>query len=97
MTDSELQEMQQLIKTINYHNYNYYSLDNPTISDAEWDKLYDRLLELEKSTGVVLKDSPSQRVGGDILPNFKKYHHEITLYSLGKCNQYSKLNAIFRR
>ena len=91
MTDSELQEMQQLIKTINYHNYNYYSLDNPTISDAEWDKLYDRLLELEKSTGVVLKDSPSQRVGGDILPNFKKYHHEITLYSLGKCNQYSKL------
>ena len=91
MTDSELQEMQQLIKTINYHNYNYYSLDNPTISDAEWDKLYDRLLELEKTTGVVLKDSPSQRVGGDILPNFKKYHHEITLYSLGKCNQYSKL------
>ena len=51
--ETTLLKMQELIKTINYHNYNYYSLDNPTISDAEWDKLYDELLQLEKQTGIV--------------------------------------------
>jgi DNA ligase (NAD+) len=88
---TELEEMKELVKTINYHNYNYYSLDNPTISDAEWDKLYDRLLTLEASTGTILPDSPSQRVGGAILPNFEKYTHEVQLYSLEKCNQYEHL------
>ena len=66
MEDKKREEMEELIKVINFHNYNYYCLDNPTISDAEWDKLYDRLLTLEKETGVVLPDSPSQRVGGEI-------------------------------
>ena len=65
--ENKIEKMKQLIEEINYHNYNYYSLDNPTISDAEWDKLYDELLSLEKETGVVLPDSPSQRVGGDTL------------------------------
>lgn len=91
MDDLKLQRMQELIKEINFHNYNYYSLDNPTISDAEWDKLYDELLSLEAQTGVVLPDSPSQRVGGAILPNFKKYTHEVQLYSLEKCNTYDAL------
>ena len=89
--ENQLERMKELIKIINFHNYNYYSLDNPTISDAEWDKLYDELLSLESSTGVVLPDSPSQRVGGDILKSFKKYNHEITLYSLQKCNAYPEL------
>ena len=91
MQENEIQKMKDLISEINYHNYNYYSLDNPTISDAEWDKLYDELLELEKSTGIILPDSPSQRVGGETLPNFKKYTHEIQLYSLEKCNTYDRL------
>ena len=91
MTDIEREK--ELVEIINYHNYNYYSLDNPTISDAEWDKLYDELLSLEKKTGIILPNSPSQRVGGDILPEFKKYKHEITLYSLEKCNQYEKLQS----
>ena len=89
--EDEILEMKELVKTINLHNYNYYSLDNPTISDAEWDKLYDRLLELEKKTGVVLSDSPSQRVGGQILSGFKKHTHEVPLYSLQKCNTYDAL------
>ncbi len=86
-----MDEMQELVNLINYHNYNYYSLDNPTISDAEWDKLYDRLLELEKLTGIVLPDSPTKRVGGETLSAFKKYTHEVPLYSLEKCNDYQKL------
>lgn len=90
---NSMQKMKELVKLINYHNYNYYSLDNPTISDAEWDKLYDQLLALEKETGIILPDSPSQRVGGEILSGFKKYTHEITLYSLEKCNTYDRLKA----
>ena len=88
---NDLERMKQLIEEINYHNYNYYSLDNPTISDAEWDKLYDELLLLESKTGVVLENSPSKRVGGAILDSFKKYHHEVQLYSLEKCNTFDRL------
>lgn len=87
-----LERMKSLIEEINYHNYNYYSLDNPTISDAEWDKLYDELLTLEKQTGVVFDDSPSKRVGGDILEKFQKYTHKVPYYSLEKSNTYSRLN-----
>lgn len=87
-----LERMKSLIEEINYHNYNYYSLDNPTISDAEWDKLYDELLTLEKQTGVVFDDSPSKRVGGEILEKFQKYTHKVPYYSLEKSNTYSRLN-----
>lgn len=82
--------LEQLVKEINHHNYNYYSLDNPTISDAEWDKLYDELLALEAETGIILPDSPSQRVGGATLDSFEKYTHEVPLYSLEKCNDFEK-------
>ena len=52
--------MQELIAEINKHNYNYYTLMEPTISDAEYDKLYYTLVDLEQETGTVLKDSPTQ-------------------------------------
>ena len=61
--DNELKEMQKLIEDINRYNYAYYTLDNPIISDKEWDALYNKLLALEEKTGVVMPDSPSQRVG----------------------------------
>ena len=54
--NDKLERMKELVEIINYHNYNYYSLDNPTISDAEWDKLYDELLSLESETGVILSN-----------------------------------------
>lgn len=87
----KLERMKELVKTINFHNYNYYSLDNPTISDAEWDKLYDELLLLERETGMVLPASPTKRVGGEMLEEFVKKEHKVPLYSLEKCNQYDKL------
>lgn len=90
--ENKIEKMKQLIEEINYHNYNYYSLDNPTISDAEWDKLYDELLSLERETGVVLPDSPSQRVGGETLAEFKKYTHKVPYYSLEKSNTYDRLS-----
>jgi|LGOV01.1.fsa_nt_gb DNA ligase (NAD+) len=83
--------MEELINEINHHNYNYYTLDNPTIADAEWDKLYDELVALETKSGVVLDHSPSLRVGGEILKGFNKHTHEMTLYSLNKCTNYEDL------
>lgn len=88
-----LAEMKKLIKEINKHNYNYYVLDNPTISDAEYDKLYYRLVDLEKEMGVVLPDSPTQRVGDTVLEGFTKRVHEVPLYSLNKVRDYDDLRA----
>lgn len=76
--------MQNLIEKINKANYEYYVLDNPTISDKEWDKLYYELLDLEKETGIVLENSPSKKVGGEVLAGFKKVSHTKKLMSLGK-------------
>lgn len=76
--------MQELIELINKHNYNYYTLMQPTISDAEYDKLYYELVDLEAETGVILPDSPTQRVGNFVLKEFKKHTHQVRLYSLNK-------------
>ena len=86
-----MDRLHELVEIINKHNYNYYVLDNPTISDKEWDKLYDELLKLEKETGIVLPDSPSQKVGGEVLKGFKKQEHIVPLFSLEKVNSYIDL------
>ena len=85
------ERLEFLIKEIEKHNRNYYQLDNPTISDAEYDKLYYELVDLEKELGIVLPNSPTQRVGGDILKGFKKKEHEVRLYSLNKVRSQQEL------
>ena len=82
--DKIIKKMKELIEKINKASYSYYVLDNPTISDKEWDKMYYELLDLEKDSGIVLENSPSQKVGGDVLDGFKKITHENKLLSLGK-------------
>ena len=89
----KIEEMKKLIAQINKHNHNYYDLDAPTISDAEYDKLYYRLIDLEKETGKVLPNSPSLRVGGNILEGFKKREHPKKLYSLNKVRDEKDLFA----
>ena len=79
-----VERMQQLIAEINRASYAYYVLDNPIMSDKEWDRLYYELLDLEKEFNLVLPDSPSQKVGGDVLDGFNKVEHTEKLYSLGK-------------
>lgn len=86
-----MDRLHELVEILNKHNYNYYVLDNPTISDKEWDKLYDELLKLEKETGIILPNSPSQKVGGEILKGFKKQEHIVPLFSLEKVNNYEDL------
>ena len=84
-------EIEKLVDEINMHNYNYYSLDNPTISNKEWDNLYNKLLDLEQKTGYILPNSPSQKVGGEILSGFKKVNHFVNLYSLDKAQSFSEI------
>ena len=86
-----MERMEWLVSEIAKHSYNYYVLDTPTISDKEFDKLYDELVLLEKQTGIILPNSPTQRVGGDILAGFKKYPHKYRLYSLDKCQTKDEL------
>ncbi len=87
----KLERMRALIDEINIHNKNYYVYDNPTISDAEYDKLYYTLVDLEKETGIILPHSPTQRVGDSVLEGFKKHKHEVPLYSLNKVRDYDDL------
>ncbi len=80
-----------LVQKLNEYAYNYYVLDKPIVSDKDYDVLYDELVEIEKTTGVILPDSPTQRVGGEILKGFQKVEHKVKLYSLDKCNTYPDL------
>ena len=87
------QRIDELVDEIKRHNYNYYCLDNPTISDKEWDKLYSELLLLEAETGYLREDSPSLKVGGDPLSGFEKVSHEFPLFSLDKAQSFDEIVA----
>ncbi len=89
--------MRKLVDTLNKYAYEYYNLDNPTVSDKEYDALYDELVKLEKETGEVLFDSPTRRVGGEPISAFKKHKHINRLYSLDKATEYDELIAFDNR
>ena len=88
-----MDEMTSLKDRLNELAYRYYVLDDPAVSDAEYDALYDKLVALEKSTGVVLPDSPTRRVGGKPLSKFEQVRHLGRLYSLDKCKTREELGT----
>ena len=90
MNENE-KKIRDLIEKLNVHIKNYYVLDKPTISDYEYDKMYDKLVNLEKQTGIVFSFSPTQRVGGETLKGFKQFEHIVQLYSLDKCQNFEDL------
>ncbi|SFF25487.1 DNA ligase (NAD+) [Paenibacillus catalpae] len=92
-TPEQLTRMQELAAEISAHNYQYYTLDRPSINDADYDKLYDELVALEAATGVVLTDSPTQRVGGELLKGFEPHRHRARLWSLDKAQDIEDLLA----
>lgn len=94
---SVLEEMQNLVKELNYHAERYYKFDSPVISDGEYDRLYDRLVALEKETGFVLPDSPTHRVGDAVLKEFKEYKHTHKLFSLDKCQSFEEFQGWYAR
>ncbi len=92
-----MDRMKELVQILNRYAYEYYVLDNPSVSDREYDKLYDELLNLESQSGVVLFDSPTRRVGGEPISEFSKHTHINRLYSLDKCVTYEELESFDER
>jgi DNA ligase (NAD+) len=94
MTASEAHhKIKQLSKELEEHNYKYYALDNPTISDYQFDKMLEELITLEKQFPEFLsEDSPSQRVGGQITKEFKSVKHQYPMLSLS--NSYNEEDLI---
>lgn len=88
-----MDKMRQLVDKLNDYAYRYYTLDEPTIADVEYDKLYDELERLERESGMKYPDSPTNRVGGELLDGFEQYTHQSRLYSLAKCHQKEELEA----
>jgi len=93
MTSLEAQKrIKELTTTIEKYDYEYYVLDNPSVSDAEFDRLMNELMILEKQFPTLRdKNSPSQRVGGQVLSEFKKIPHKRLMLSLG--NVYNEEEA----
>lgn len=89
--------LKEIVDTLNEWAYHYYTLDNPVVSDKEYDELYDELLKLEKESGIVLENSPTQRVGGEVLEKFEKHTHLQPLYSLQKAQSFEELEDFHNR
>ena len=83
--------MQEMVDQLNKWAHEYYVLDNPSVADTVYDALYDQLVLLEKQTGVILPDSPTQRVGGETLKSFAQHTHLKRLYSLDKVQSFGEL------
>lgn len=87
----KIEEINELIEKIEELNYHYYTLDTPLVSDGEYDQLYDRLKELEEETGFSPENSPTKKVGGQVLEKFEKHFHISRLYSQDKAQSFEDL------
>lgn len=89
----KLDKLKNLIEKINELDYHYYTLDSPLMSDAEYDKIYYELVSLQKELDFIPEDSPTNRVGGQILEKFEKHYHITRLLSQDKAQSYQELEA----
>ncbi len=90
--------MNELVTLLNRYATEYYTSDNPSVSDSEYDRLYRELVELEAAyPDQVLADSPTHRVGGKVLDGFEKYSHQYPLYSLQDAFSREELEAFDAR
>ncbi len=86
------ERIKELVNTLNHHSYRYYVLDDPEISDAEYDELFNELKHLESlHPDMVLEYSPTQKVGYKVLTDFKKVKHKIPMLSLSNVFDYEEL------
>ncbi len=88
---NKIERIKELVEKLNRYSYEYYSLDNPTVSDKDYDEKYYELQELEKETGYILPYSPTLRVGDIVLEGFKKYTHKARLWSLDKAQSLQEI------
>ena len=92
------ERMNELVALLNRYATEYYTSDNPSVSDSEYDRLYRELVELEAAyPDQVLADSPTHRVGGKVLDGFEKYSHQYPLYSLQDAFSREELEAFDTR
>ena len=92
------ERMNVLVALLNRYATEYYTSDNPSVSDSEYDRLYRELVELEATyPDQVLADSPTHRVGGKVLDGFEKYSHQYPLYSLQDAFSREELEAFDAR
>ncbi len=92
-----MSRQREITDILNRWAYEYYVLDNPSVPDKEYDKLYDELKSLEAISGEVYPDSPTRRVGGEPISAFEKHAHIRRLYSLDKAVTDEELSAFFTR
>ena len=92
-----MSRQRELTDILNKWAYEYYVLDAPTVSDKEYDALYDELKKLEEENGVVFDDSPTRRVGGEPIKAFQQHTHIERLFSLDKCVSENELQAFLTR
>ena len=92
------ERMQEIIDILNEANYNYYVLDNPTITDQEYDRYMQELIALEEKYPELKRDnSPTSRVGGTVIDEFKKVTHKIPMLSLSNVFNESDIIAFDER
>ena len=89
--NNKIKKMKELINKLNKWSYEYYTLGQPSVEDSTYDNYYDKLLQLEKETNTILSNSPTQKVGNEILSKLKKVKHEYPLLSLGKTKSYKDI------
>jgi DNA ligase (NAD+) len=93
-----IERVRTLREQVNYHNYRYYVLDSPEISDAEYDRLFDEISALEeKYPQLITSDSPTQRVGAAPLEEFKAVRHSLPMLSLNKATSEAEFLDFHRR
>ncbi len=92
-----MSRQRELTDLLNRYAHEYYVLDKPTVSDKEYDALYDELRALEQASGEVYPDSPTRRVGGDPIKGFEKYKHKHKLYSLDKSTTEEQLRSFLEK
>jgi len=91
-----MERMKELIVLLNKAAFAYYQEDKEIMSDHEYDKLYDELLQLEKKTNTILANSPTQKVGYTVLSNLKKIKHDVPILSLDKTKEVEKLKEFLK-
>ena len=94
MENTKLERIYYLVEFLNKCADEYYNLNAPTLSDAEYDALFDELTALEKETGVILPNSPTQRAGYEAVSELQKITHPIPLLSLAKTKDVGDIMAM---
>ena len=92
-----MNRQRELVDILNKWAHEYYVLDNPTVSDKEYDALYDELRRLEAESGIVFDDSPTRRVGGEPIKGFEKHTHIARLFSLDKSVSEEELRSFLTK